>query len=180
MRIPANAETLLKRVVAGAMAAALMSAPAPAAAESLDGRFDDFVDGAMACAGATGPQGVDRAALASAGWSDVVTGEIDHNPVSWARRNGNPFTLRINSHDWTEPEGCWLTAEFERDSDYDRVRRELEARIGRAPDHVEADDMRTTRWIDTANTVELWMMPEHELCGECPTVFVTVEPRTSE
>ena len=135
---------------------------------------------ASACAATTGPEGVDRAALALAGWGDVATGEIDHNPVGWARSADNPFTLQITGSELGEPDHCWVSVEFKNIDEFDEVRRRLEVRFGRAPDSAEPDDMRTTAWVNAVNTVELWMMPAHEMCSECPLLFVTVDPRMSE
>ena len=79
-----------------------------------------------------------------------------------------------------EPEHCWFTADFEDQREYDQVRQRLERLIGRAPDEVDSDDMRGARWRNPETVVELWMMPEVELCSECPIMFFSVEPRTAE
>ena len=168
------------RFAACLAAATLVAGATPVAGEALAGRYSDFTDAAMACVRVTTTEGVDRAALASAGWSDVASAEIDHNPVSWARRSDNPFVARINAGALGEAEHCWVSTEFDEQEEYELVRAELEARIGQAPDSVETEDMRETEWIRASNTVELWMMPEHELCGECPIMFVTVRPRVQD
>ena len=151
-------------------------AAAPAGAEPLKGRYDAVVDAAMACAAATGPTGVDRKALAAAGWGDTVSAEIDHLPASWARNPKSPFEVRINQYDLMQPEECSLSANFKKQRDYEEVRKRLEQRLRRAPDSVEPDDMRTVTWLGAKNAVELWMMPAHKLCYECPTMFATIRP----
>jgi hypothetical protein len=159
---------------------ALAGLVTPAGAVPLDGRYDAFVEAAAACVRATGPKGVDRAVIASAGWPAASSAETDHTLLSWAHSPRNPFVIRMNSHDMLEPEHCWFVAEFERQRDYDEVRRRLERLIGRAPDAVDADDMRGTRWTNAENELELWMMPASKLCSECPEMFFTVKPRGAE
>lgn len=161
---------------------ALAATAAPAGAQSppLAGRYDALAEAAGACVKATGREGVDRKVLASSGWGESSSGEIDHNPVSWAYSKRNPFILRINAFQFGDPEQCWMTAGFKKLKDFAEVRSRLERLIGRAPDKVESDDMRETTWVNAENSLELWMMPASKLCSECPTMFVTIRPRPSE
>ena len=161
-------------------AALLFTAAAPAHGVPLDGRYEAFVAAARACVAATGPEGVDRKAIATAGWPAESAGEIDHNAVAWAHSERNPFLLRINSFSPLEPEQCWFTAEFEELRDYDEVLRRLVALFGRAPDESDSNNMRGARWRSAGSIAELWMMPAHELCSECPTMFFSVEPLRAE
>lgn len=161
-------------------AALLFAAAVPAHGVPLDGRYDAFVGAARACVAATGAEGVDRKAIASAGWPAESSGEVDHNPVAWAFSDRNPFVVRINSFSPLEPEQCWFTAEFEEERDYDEVLRRLVGSFGRAPDETDANDMRGVRWRSAETVSELWMMPAHELCSECPTMFFSVEPLQAE
>ncbi len=156
-------------------AVALLAGAVPAGAVPLAGRYDAFVEAASACAAATGGGEVDRTILAAAGWTDLRTGEIDHLPVSMSFSERNPFPLRTSHSEFLAPEGCWFVAEFEEGGDFDEVRRRLEARFGRAPDSIDADDMRGTRWVSERNVVELWMLPASELCSECPQMFLDVQ-----
>lgn len=159
---------------------ALAGLAAPAGGVPLGGRYDAFVEAAAACVRATGPKGVDRKLVASAGWGTASSAETDHRVLSWAQSERNPFVLRINSNQPFEPEHCWFVAEFKKQRDFDQVRQRLERLLGRAPDLVETDDMRTTRWTNAGNVLDLWMMPASKLCWECPQMFLTVEPRSSE
>lgn len=168
-----------KAVLAG-LALAATAAPAGADSPPLAGRYDALVEAAGACLKATGRKGVDRTVLASSGWGGTSTAEIDHQPVSWAYSKSNPFVLRINAFKFTDPEQCWMTADFKRQKDFAEVRSRLERLLGRAPDSAESDEMRETRWVNPENTLELWMMPASKLCSECPTMFVTIEPRGAQ
>ena len=161
-------------------AVALAGLAAPAGAERLDRRYDDFVEAAGACVAATGPAGVDRAAVASAGWPEVASAETDDMVLSAAHSRRNPFPLRINANNPLEPEHCWFSVEFRSDRDYAEVRQRLERRFGRAPDQVDANDMRGARWLNPGNVAELWMMPASRLCSECPIMFFSVAPRRPE
>jgi hypothetical protein len=164
------------------LAFALAGTAAPASADSppLAGRYDALAEAAGACLKATGRNGVDRASLAASGWGETSSGEIDHNPVSWAYSKRNPFVLRINSYQLTDPEHCWMVTRFKRQKDFAEVRLRLERLLGRAPDSADDDDMRETSWVNAENTIELWMMPASKLCSECPSMFVTIRPRTAE
>jgi hypothetical protein len=155
----------------------LLAVSSTAFAEPLNDRHQAFVDAAGACVDATGYRGVDRGILASAGWGRIGSGEIDHNPVSAAWSEQNPFPLRINAFELGDPEECWVTAEFDPSRDFGEVRRLLERRLRREPDSAEPDDMRTTRWLNPQNVVELWMMPANEALGIDPNIFVSVVPR---
>jgi hypothetical protein len=161
-------------------ASLLASVSGPARAETLNGRYDAFVEGAATCAAATGPTGVDRAIVSSAGWTGFGSAETDEMVLTAAHNRRNPFPLRINATSAAEPEHCWLSADFKADRDYAQVRRRLERRFGRAPDQVDENNMRAARWLNPGNVAELWMQPAHRLCYECPIMFFTVRPRSPE
>ena len=158
----------------------LFALEASASGEPLKGRYDLFVQAAAACVAATGADGVDRASVASSGWPQTGSAETDETILTAAYSEANPFVLRINGHGPLDPEGCWFTAEFRAKKDFAEVRRRLERRFGRAPDEVDRDDMQGTRWLNPNNVAELWMMPAHKLCSECPTMFFSVNPRPAK
>lgn len=169
----------MNRGVALLAAGALTSLSASASSELLNGRYDAFVEAAETCAAATGPTGVDRAVVSSAGWPQVASGETDDMPVSAAYSRRNPFALRINASHPSEPEHCWFSVNFTSDGDYAQVRSRLEHRFGRAPDEVDDNDMRGARWLNPGNSAELWMAPASVYYPE-PIMFFTVRPRTSD
>lgn len=171
---------MLRKALLAPLALATMAAPARGESPPLAGRYDALVEAANACLKATDRRGVDKAVLAASGWSRTSAGEIDHNPVYWAYNDRNPFFLRVNAFDLAGPEECWMTTGFKRQKDFQEVRVRLERLLGRAPDSVGSNDMRETRWVNSDDVVELWMMPASKLCSECPTMFLNIGPRTEQ